>query len=138
MGNRVLWDALFPVQNQLKNNLTKADKMIYPIWLYILRLADGCYYVGTTTRAKEVRIREHFDGHGCFWTQKHPPKSVIKTFPITKRGIASRLENEVWMHYARRFGAHRVRGGDVTIQTDTVPDWCLPIEFGGSRTVHWG
>ena len=45
------------------------------------------------------------------------------------------------MHYARRFGPERVRGGDVTIvlkSGDTIPDWLLPEEFGGTRRVHWG
>jgi len=56
-------------------------------------------------------------------------------------GKASSLENDVWMHFARRYGPENVRGGDVTIvqrDTDEIPNWLLPEEFGGDRIVDWG
>jgi putative endonuclease len=31
-------------------------------WLYILRCADGSYYVGTTRTSLEIRIAQHNDG----------------------------------------------------------------------------
>ena len=31
-------------------------------WLYILRCADGSYYVGTTRKSLEERLAEHNDG----------------------------------------------------------------------------
>ena len=50
------------------------------------------------------------------------------------------IRDRVWMHYARIYGPERVRGGDVTIvqHDDSIPDWCLPEEFGGNRRVNWG
>ena len=46
------------------------------------------------------------------------------------------------MELAREYGPENVRGGDVTYvdfkcESDTVPDWLLPIEFGGQRLVRW-
>ena len=53
-----------------------------------------------------------------------------------------RLENELWMHYARHVcGPENVRGGDVTYcgyLGEPLPAWVLPQEFGGDRIVYWG
>ena len=58
------------------------------------------------------------------------------SFPVSV-AEASRLENEVWMHYARIYGPENVRGGDVTI-LGPIPPRLLPQEFGGDRRVEWG
>lgn len=99
------------------------------------------WYVGTTLRNDpHVRFAEHFAGYGSKWTARHGCKRIALSFRIPIDG-ASRVENDVWMHYARIYGPERVRGGDVTIvqrHTDSIPDWLLPEEFGGARVVDWG
>jgi len=98
------------------------------------------FYVGTTYRTKEKRFQEHFEGWGCRWTRKHGCKKIIFTTEVD-RGEASQLENEKWMELARIYGPCRVRGGDVTYvdkNSDALPAWLLPQEFGGNRFVQWG
>ncbi len=116
--------------------------MLYPpVTLYVVQcITPDTYYVGTTVRQKAKRFEEHFAGVGCKWTKRHGCKRIIKSFDV-QHSIASQMENEVWMYYARRFGPERVRGGDVTMVqpgTDALPDWVLPQEFGGTRLVDWG
>ena len=111
--------------------------MIYPpCTLYVVQCeTPRTWYVGTTLRQKHKRFQEHFEGGGCKWTGRHGCRKIVLSFPVS-RSEASQIENEVWMHYARRFGPERVRGGDVTIvlkSGDTIPDWLLPEEFGGTR-----
>lgn len=115
--------------------------MYPPVTLYIVECeTPDTYYVGTTLRQKQKRFKEHFDGVGCKWTKRHGCKRIIKSFPVGTH-IASQMENQVWMYYARLFGPERVRGGDVTMVqrgTDALPEWVLPQEFGGTRLVDWG
>ena len=118
--------------------------MLYPpMTLYIIECeTPDHYYVGTTYRVATKRFQEHFDGYGCRWTRKHGCKKVIFSETID-RERASQLENEKWMDLARKFGPENVRGGDVTYvnfkcKSDTLPDWILPVEFGGARVVNGG
>ena len=107
--------------------------------LYILQLQKGRWYVGTTLRHPHERFREHREGWGCKFTRRYPMVRVSHCFPVDV-DRASQLENECWMWLARQHGPEMVRGGDVTIvqHDDSIPDWCLPSEFGGTRLVHWG
>ena len=113
----------------------------HPTTLYVLKMkTPGKYYVGTTTRHKLTRIGEHRASMYCKWTQKHGFRRVLKAFSIPPNR-QQKIEKDVWMHYARIYGPHNVRGGDVTIcekHTDIVPDYLLPTEFGGERIVDWG
>ena len=107
--------------------------------VYVLQLQQGRWYVGSTMRYPRDRFLEHQAGYGCKFTKRYPMVRVTHCFPVdTNR--ASRLENETWMWLARRYGPERCRGGDVTIvqrRDDSIPDWCLPEEFGGTRRVDW-
>ena len=112
-----------------------------PCTLYIIKcVSPRTFYVGTTYRHKKKRLDEHFEGWGCKWTQRHGCRSVVAAFTVPLE-TSSQMENEVWMHYARIYGHERVRGGDVTFvgrHGDSLPDWVVPEEFGGTRIVHWG
>ena len=114
-----------------------------PCTLYvILCQTPKTFYVGTTYRSLSKRLAEHFeDGKGSNWTIRHGCKRVVAKWEVS-RATGSRVENEVWMWYAREYGPERVRGGDVTVvlpdNDDSIPDYLLPEEFGGTRIVHWG
>ena len=115
--------------------------MLYPRpYVYvILCKSANTYYVGSTFRAEGKRWEEHKGGH-CNWTRRHGIRKIVAKVrcDITELG---QLENEIWMHYARNVcGPENVRGGDVTWckKPGPLPDWVLPIEFGGKRIVHWG
>ena len=46
--------------------------------LYVLRLEDGKFYVGITSKTPEVRMREHQNGvRAAYWTVKHKPIEII-------------------------------------------------------------
>lgn len=74
--------------------------------IYVLRLADGKYYVGKTDNV-EKRYQQHLSGNGCAWTRKHKPISVEKT--IT--GASSFDEDRYVKEYMSKHGIDNVRGG---------------------------
>lgn len=46
--------------------------------VYILRCANGKYYVGSTTNLK-LRMKEHQEGKGCGFTKAHLPIELVYT-----------------------------------------------------------
>jgi putative endonuclease len=46
-------------------------------WLYILRCADGSYYVGTTRGELEARIGQHQSGHFGGYTSTRRPVQLV-------------------------------------------------------------
>ena len=46
-------------------------------FVYILRCADGAYYVGTTDKPVEQRVAEHNQGYGNGWTARRRPVSAV-------------------------------------------------------------
>ncbi len=46
-------------------------------YVYILRCADGAYYVGTTRGSLERRIGEHNEGTYDGWTAKRRPVELV-------------------------------------------------------------
>ena len=45
-------------------------------WTYMLRCADGSYYVGHTDKGDE-RLSEHHLGIGCLYTRKRRPVVLV-------------------------------------------------------------
>ena len=78
------------------------------IYLYILKLGQDKYYVGTTANIIE-RLTRHMMGEGARWTKKHPPVELIFLTPYEIRTAAIRAEDEATMILTQ----HRrdVRGG---------------------------
>ena len=82
------------------------------VCIYVLLLADGCYYVGqSTTPAK--RIRKHFAGKGAAWTRLHRPLQVTEQYMITAASYrdAEHEENRRVLELMQRHGWQNVRGG---------------------------
>lgn len=83
-----------------------------PIMLYALHLNNGYYYVGST-RNPEKRLKTHIKGKGAIWTKKH---GVIDMFDIretntTNESTACKLEDDMTIEYAMKYGSDNVRGG---------------------------
>ena len=57
-------------------------------WMYILRCADGSYYVGSTTDLQR-RIVEHNDGIGAQYTARRRP--VHRSSPPGGAGLQRRV-----------------------------------------------
>ena len=50
------------------------------VFVYILLLKNGKYYIGKTTNPK-FRLEQHFDSSGSAWTRKYKPVKVEKIIP---------------------------------------------------------
>ena len=106
--------------------------------VYVIKCKrPNTYYVGSTYRPFYLRLNEHKEKH-CIWTARHGFDKVVARIPSSLEELG-KLENEVWMYYARHIcGPDNVRGGDVTwCQTPDIPAWIMPEEFGGTRRVDW-
>ena len=73
--------------------------------VYILKLQDEKYYVGKTDNL-DVRIKQHFDGCGCAWTNKYPPTEVIEKI----ENCDNFDEDKITKQYMARYGIENVRG----------------------------
>jgi predicted GIY-YIG superfamily endonuclease len=82
------------------------------IALYALRLENGCYYVGATTNV-ERRYAKHVKGQGAAWTKRHKPIEILEVRHVefTGQGDAARLEDDMTIEYALKYGSEHVRGG---------------------------
>lgn len=81
-------------------------------WVYVLALAGGKYYVGSTTRSVQERFEEHIRGWGgSAWTRLHRPLRVVEERAVAEGASAAAEEDTVTREYMRRFGVHNVRGG---------------------------
>lgn len=81
--------------------------------LYVLRLSDGCYYVGQSLTDKvEHRVRKHFNGSGSSWTRLHLPIEIIEKNVVygSYREIELQ-ENAKVIEYMKKYGVENVRGG---------------------------
>jgi predicted GIY-YIG superfamily endonuclease len=85
--------------------------------LYVLRLEDGKYYVGITSKTPEIRMKEHIDGvRVAYWTAKHKPLEVIyqEDLGIIDKSRAEKRENKMVRALMKQRGLNNVRGGDLT------------------------
>jgi len=76
------------------------------MFIYVLELSDGRYYVGRTTDL-EVRLGAHFSGHGSAWTQTYPPLRAVETIETDDPYD----EDKVTLKYMEKYGVENVRGG---------------------------
>jgi predicted GIY-YIG superfamily endonuclease len=91
-------------------------------WLYVLELEQGKYYVGVTSKTPEIRMKQHTNGRGAYWTQKYKP---IRLFDKKDLGYISYVdaeayENKMIRAYLEKFGVNNTRGGDLTDVDDMV------------------
>ena len=82
------------------------------VCLYVLALADGCYYVGQSATPAR-RIRKHFAGKGAAWTRLHCPLHVLEQYVLATASYreAEYEENRRVMELMQRHGWQNVRGG---------------------------
>jgi len=99
---------------QNKKQYTINRKMQYT--LYVLKLQQGKYYVGITTKTPEIRMQEHKDGvRGASWTQRYKPLKIIDSRVLGEisKIEAETYENKVVRAYMNKYGYNNVRGGDL-------------------------
>jgi cellular nucleic acid-binding protein len=74
--------------------------------LYILKCAEGKYYVGKTDNL-DARFASHLSGKGSMWTAKYPVVEVMETRPITSPYDETNVTKELM----KKYGIQNVRGG---------------------------
>jgi hypothetical protein len=76
------------------------------VFIYILQLQQGKYYVGKTTNPS-FRIDSHFNANGSVWTKKYAPIKVLEVIP----DCDDYDEDKHTKIYMDRYGIDNVRGG---------------------------
>ena len=85
--------------------------------VYVLRLAEGKYYVGSTDHFNN-RLFQHYNNEGSLWTKKYKPMKICGV------RIGNReLESQVVIQMMAKHGIDNVRGGgyckiDLTVTDD--------------------
>ena len=69
-------------------------KMLKPFITYMLRCADGSYYLGHTDEL-EKRIAEHQHGEGCAWTKSRLPVELVWRQEFPDRDAARAAEQQI-------------------------------------------
>lgn len=84
--------------------------------LYILRCAEGKFYVGITTKTPHERFIEHkHKVRAAYWTIKYPPQEIIHTEDLGRisKEKAEKRENQMVRACIKKVGINNVRGGDL-------------------------
>lgn len=84
------------------------------IFLYVLELEDGCYYVGLTSDL-EHRFNQHVagDGSGADWTKLHRPRRILHGICTGTQDAreAVKIEDAVTVALMQQHSIEKVRGG---------------------------
>jgi ribosomal protein S14 len=103
------------------------------VFIYILKLEGGKYYVGKTINP-EFRLETHFNARGSEWTKLYAPIKVKKVYP----DCDAYDENKYTIKYMAKYGERNVRGGsycrvklsddelvEINRQIDGAQDKCM-------------
>ncbi len=105
-------------------------------WLYILRCADGSYYVGTTRTSLEIRIAQHNDGTFEGYTASRRPVQLVfsQWFDRITDAIESERKLKGW---SRAKKEALIRGdfgkAQVTSPSETPPSGGLSARWFETR-----
>ena len=77
--------------------------------VYVLKLANGKYYVGKSDNIEE-RIASHFSGRGAAWTRENHPVKVMEV----RENVSRFEEDKMTKEYMEKYGIDNVRGGAYT------------------------
>lgn len=94
--------------------VSKVSKSAY---IYILKLENNKYYVGTTTDY-ERRFKQHVEGrgHGSKWTEKYKPINITNVYELKNMSIKKSFpfEDYIAEEMILKYGYENVRGGKFT------------------------
>lgn len=74
--------------------------------IYILQLKENKYYIGKTTNTT-VRINQHFNTQGSYWTKLYKPVKVVDII----KNCDKYDEDKYTLQYMEKYGIDNVRGG---------------------------
>ena len=85
------------------------------VYIYILQLEQGKFYVGKTDNP-QFRMERHFDSNGSAWTRKYRPVRLVELIP----NCDDYDEDKYTRMYMDMYGIDNVRGGSfVSLELDT-------------------
>jgi hypothetical protein len=76
------------------------------VYIYILKLREGKYYVGKTNNP-DFRLERHFNAQGCQWTKLYKPLELLELIP----NCDDYDEDKYTRIYMDKYGLENVRGG---------------------------
>lgn len=76
------------------------------VFIYVLELEKGKYYVGKTNNP-EFRLERHFNLYGSEWTKLYKPLRVLEIKP----NCDDYDEDKITRQYMDKYGINNVRGG---------------------------
>lgn len=88
------------------------------VYIYVLLLEQGKYYIGKTTNP-EFRLEKHFNSGGSEWTIKYKPLHVLEII----KDCDDYDEDKYTRKYMDKFGIENVRGGSfcqIVLPKETV------------------
>lgn len=103
-------------RKKAKKNLPKQKRpervSSRPYIIYALELEHDCYYIGIT-RNVHARYVKHCNGQGSLWTATHKPRRILEVRRTTVflESEAAKLEDQLTLEYADKYGRDKVRGG---------------------------
>ncbi len=103
--------------------------MVIMIFIYVLKLKYGKYYIGKTNNPK-FRLESHFNSNGSLWTRKYKPLQVIELISNCDEFD----EDKHTKRYMKKYGIENVRGGSyVQLELDEKTEYFLEKELSSSR-----
>jgi predicted GIY-YIG superfamily endonuclease len=90
-------------EHRIINNVDRVGNVLY---IYVLLLELGKYYVGKTTNPS-FRIDRHFDSNGSEWTRKYKPIKILEIMS----NCDDFDEDKYTLKYMAKKGIYNVRGG---------------------------
>ena len=90
-------------------------EMMMRVWIYVLELVGGRYYVGKT-QFYEDRMKQHFEGRGSEWTMMHKPvrivyaKEMVESTETNWYAWSNNYEKEKTLEIMCKYGWENVRG----------------------------
>lgn len=88
-----------------------------------MKLEDGKWYVGITSKNPEMRFEEHKLGkRAAYWTMKNKPIEIerYEDLGVVSRQHAEQYENKVTRSLMKERGLNNVRGGDLSYVDEHV------------------
>jgi hypothetical protein len=91
------------------------------VYIYVLKLQKGKYYIGKTSNP-QFRLESHFFSNGSEWTKIYRPLQIIELIP----NCDDYDEDKYTKMYMDKYGIDNVRGGSYTsIKLDSTTRYVL-------------
>jgi len=76
------------------------------VFIYVLQLEQGKYYIGKTNNP-QFRLESHFNSNGSEWTKIYKPLQILELKP----NCDAYDEDKITRQYMDKYGINNVRGG---------------------------